>query len=88
MNNDWAFADMTVSNDLLADRDALRARLEDEGYLYFSGLIEPDRILALRHDILEILAARGWIVGGVKLDEAQARWHAGARGRRGVLHRV
>ena len=73
MNNYWAFADMTVSNDLLADREALRARLEDEGYLYFRGLIEPDRIIALRRDILEILAARGWILGGVKLGEAEAR---------------
>ena len=51
MNNDWAFADMTVSNDLLADRDALRARLEDEGYLYFKELIDRDRVLALRRDI-------------------------------------
>jgi ectoine hydroxylase-related dioxygenase (phytanoyl-CoA dioxygenase family) len=73
VNNYWAFADMTVSNDLLEDRDALRARLEDEGYLYFRGLIEPDRILALRHDICTVLAARGWIVGGVKLTEAEAR---------------
>ena len=72
MNNYWAFAEMTASNDLLADREALRARLDDEGYLYFKGLIDRDRILALRGDILEILANRGWIAGGHKLDDAEA----------------
>ena len=72
MNNDWAFADMTASNDLLADRDALRARLEEEGYLYFRGLIDRDRILALRRDILEVLAGRDWITGGERIDDAEA----------------
>ena len=88
MNNDWAFADMTASNDLLADREALRARLEDEGYLYFKGLIDRDRILALRRDILEILADRGWIAGGEEIDDAAGGGHARPRGRRGVLRRV
>jgi ectoine hydroxylase-related dioxygenase (phytanoyl-CoA dioxygenase family) len=72
MNNDWAFADMTVSNDLLADREALRARLEDEGYLYFKELIDRDRVLALRRDILEVLADQGWIAGGDQIDDAVA----------------
>ena len=72
MNNYWAFADMTVSNDLLGDREALRARLEDEGYLYFQGVIERDRILALRGEILEILAEHGWIAGGDRLADAVA----------------
>jgi ectoine hydroxylase-related dioxygenase (phytanoyl-CoA dioxygenase family) len=72
MNNYWAFADMTASNDLLADGDALRARLEDEGYLYFQGLLDRGRVLALRRDILEVLGARGWIAGGDKLDDAEA----------------
>jgi ectoine hydroxylase-related dioxygenase (phytanoyl-CoA dioxygenase family) len=72
MNNDWAFADMTASNDLLADRDALRARLEDEGYLYFTGLIDRDRVLAVRRDILEVLAGRDWIRGGERIDDAEA----------------
>ena len=72
MNNDWAFADMTASNDLLADREALRARLEDDGYLYFKGLIDRERILAVRRDMLEILAAHGWVAGGEKLADAEA----------------
>ena len=67
MNNDWAFADMTASNDLLGDAQALRARLEDDGYLYLRGVIDRDRILGLRGEILEVLARHGWIAGGVKL---------------------
>ena len=72
MNNDWAFADMTVSNDLLGDPQALRARLEDEGYLYLRGVIDRDRILGLRGEILEVLARHGWIAGGDRLAEAVA----------------
>jgi ectoine hydroxylase-related dioxygenase (phytanoyl-CoA dioxygenase family) len=72
VNNDWAFADMTASNDLLGDSDGLRARLEDEGYLYFRGLIDRDRILALRRDFLEILVRREWIRGGELIDHAEA----------------
>jgi hypothetical protein len=72
VNNYWAFADMTASNDLLADREALRARLAEEGYLYLRGLIDPQRILALRAEILPVLAGEGWIAGGDKLPDAEA----------------
>jgi len=72
VNNYWAFADMTSSNELLGDREALRGRLDDEGYLYFDGLIEAERVLELRRRILEILGRRGWIAGGEQLDKARA----------------
>lgn len=72
MNNYWAFADMTASNDLLGDDEALRERLADEGYLYFRGLIPRERVLGLRREILAVLGARAWITGGDKLDEAEA----------------
>jgi ectoine hydroxylase-related dioxygenase (phytanoyl-CoA dioxygenase family) len=71
VNNYWAFADMTASNDLLGDADALSARLEDEGYLYFRELIERERVLALRGEMLEILASRGWIKGGEQIGDAE-----------------
>jgi ectoine hydroxylase-related dioxygenase (phytanoyl-CoA dioxygenase family) len=71
MNNYWAFADMTASNDLLGDAEALRARMADEGYLYFSELIPRERVLALRRDVLEVLGDHGWIAGGEKLDDAE-----------------
>ena len=72
MNNYWAFAEMTDSRDLVGDADALHARMDEEGYLYFRGLIDHDRISSLRDDITGILAGRGWIAGGEKTDDAEA----------------
>jgi ectoine hydroxylase-related dioxygenase (phytanoyl-CoA dioxygenase family) len=72
MNNEWAFADMTASNDLLGDRDALRARMADDGYLYFRELLDRERVLSVRRDVSEILAARGWLADGDRLDDAKA----------------
>jgi ectoine hydroxylase-related dioxygenase (phytanoyl-CoA dioxygenase family) len=63
---------MTVSNDLLGDRGALHARLRDEGYLYLRGLIDRDRVLAVRGEVLEVLARHGWIAGGEQLADAVA----------------
>ena len=60
MNNLFAFLPMQVSNDLLSDPEALRARLRDEGYLYFEQVVDRSRVLALRRDVLGVLARLGW----------------------------
>ncbi len=70
MNNDWAFLPMRSSNDLLGDPDALRARLDDDSYLLFRGVLDPEKVDGLRRDILEALAAVGWIRGGPDLMDA------------------
>ena len=59
MNNDWAFLPMRSSNDLLGDPDALRARLDEDSYLYFQGVLDPDKLLALRREMLTVLADHG-----------------------------
>lgn len=46
------------SNDILADTEALRARLAEDGYLFIRGLHNRDEVLQARRDILERLAAR------------------------------
>lgn len=51
-----------VSNDLLGDGPGLRARMRDEGYLFFRGLQKPEALLDLRLSILGILRANDWIV--------------------------
>lgn len=61
MNNLWAFLPMRASTELLGDRESLRARLEDDSYLYFPGLLDRDRVLRLRRRILEVLAEVGWV---------------------------
>ncbi|HMS86930.1 MAG: phytanoyl-CoA dioxygenase family protein [Acidimicrobiales bacterium] len=70
MNNDWAFLPMRSSNDLLGDPDALRARLDEDSYLYFQGVLDPDKLLALRREMLTVLADHGWVLGGDLLMDA------------------
>jgi ectoine hydroxylase-related dioxygenase (phytanoyl-CoA dioxygenase family) len=63
MNNHWAFLPMQESNDLLGDPPALRARLADDGYLYFRKLLDESRVRALRKRMLVTLAEHGWVSG-------------------------
>ena len=35
--------------------------LDEDSYLYLPGLLDADRVLALRHDMVEVLAARHWL---------------------------
>jgi ectoine hydroxylase-related dioxygenase (phytanoyl-CoA dioxygenase family) len=61
MNYDWAFLPMVASNDLLGDRDALRARLDRDGYLYLSQVIDREKVLRLRQRMLVKLRDCGWV---------------------------
>lgn len=61
MNNHFAFLPMRPSDDLL-DRPAdLVQRLEQDGYLYLRGVLDPERIHRLRMAILAVLARHGWV---------------------------
>jgi ectoine hydroxylase-related dioxygenase (phytanoyl-CoA dioxygenase family) len=64
MNNRFAFLDMVVANDLLADPEALREQFDREGYLYFRQVLDRDAVKAVRRDILAVLADAGWTEGG------------------------
>ncbi len=64
MNNHWAFLPMRESNDLRGDPAELRARLAEDGYLYFSQLLDPGRIRSLRKQMLQVLADHGWVRRG------------------------
>ena len=72
MNHDWLFLEMRESNDLLGDADALRARMEEDSYLLFRSVIDPERILSLRRAILGQLHRHGWVRGGLSLMQAKA----------------
>src|ERR671915_406634 len=43
-----------VSNDLLDDPEALRARARRDGYLFFRALLSPEAVLSLRREILAL----------------------------------
>lgn len=64
MNNEWAFLPMRVSNELLGDPEALKARMEEDSYLYFQGIIDPEKLLDLRRQMLTVLDRHGLVMGG------------------------
>ena len=59
-----SFDEFRVSNDALSDPAELRRRMADEGYLFFRDLLDPDRLRALRRDMLAVIEANGWLVPG------------------------
>lgn len=54
-----AYAELRNSNEILLDGKALRVRMEEEGYLFFRGLLPRDEVLAARREILLKYAAIG-----------------------------
>ena len=49
---------------LLADAEALRRRADDDGYLFLSGLLDREKVLALRRRVVDIMAEAGWLEAG------------------------
>ncbi len=58
-----AFEDST---ELLADSEKLRARFEQDGYLFLKGLLDPAKLLNLRRQIAAICAAENWLKSGTE----------------------
>ena len=54
-----AFGYLTESNDILDQPDALRHRLEEDGYIYVRDFFDPELILAGRRSIFERIAREG-----------------------------
>lgn len=52
------------SSPLLNDTAALTERAEQDGYLFFRGLLNRDRVLGLRRQIMEIVGGYGWLADG------------------------
>ena len=49
------------SSDLLADPVALQARAASDGYLFFKQLLPKADVQALRNELLDVVAIRGWL---------------------------
>lgn len=56
--------ELRVSNDAMNDSVELRRRIADEGYLFFKRLQPPDKLLALRREMLTVMQQGGWLVPG------------------------
>lgn len=52
------------SNDALNDAGELRRRLDEDGYVFFKRLQNPDALLTVRREILEACMAGGWLIRG------------------------
>ncbi|HXG23877.1 MAG TPA: phytanoyl-CoA dioxygenase family protein [Chthonomonadales bacterium] len=56
--------EFTVSNELLHRPEALRARAQEEGYLFFRSLIDAEAIWRARLQILDLCREAGWLQPG------------------------
>lgn len=64
MNNWFAFLPMQESNELLDDPAALRERMSADGYLFFRGVLDREKVRSLRRAILRCTQALGWTEPG------------------------
>jgi len=65
--------EFTASNDLLLDPAGIWLRAQEDGYLFFRGLVEREALLAVRRDILALCAEAGWLAPGTDPMEGIAR---------------
>lgn len=56
--------ELRVSNDVILDAAELQTRLDDDGYLFFRRLLDPQRLLDVRKQMLTVMQAGGWLVAG------------------------
>ena len=63
---------MYEANELLGKPDAVRERLDKDGYLFFRDIIPKERLRSLRDDITQVLADEGWIEKGERRMQARA----------------
>ena len=61
---------------LLDEPEALRVKAEEDGLLFFKGLLDADKVNALRSQILNICNAHGWTKEGTSPDDAIAELDA------------
>src|ERR1700679_2812558 len=55
---------LKTANPFLDDPSALRAMWEEDGYLFFRGVLDRDAVAELRRDYLDGLVARGVVDPG------------------------
>ena len=61
---DGQLKELKVSNDAMNDLQELRRRIQDEGYLFFKRLQDPDKLRDLREQMMDVIQEGGWLVPG------------------------
>jgi hypothetical protein len=59
-----AFGELRDSSYLAGDAESLRARMEEDGYLFMRGCLNRDEVLAARGEVVRRLAAEGFLAPG------------------------
>ena len=54
-----ALGELRDSSDVANDVDALRARMEEDGYVFLRNYLDRDKVLAARREVLERIASEG-----------------------------
>jgi hypothetical protein len=84
--------ELRVSNDAMNDRTELRRRIDDEGYLFFKRLQNPDKLRALRREMLTVMQQGGWLIAGTDpmdgIADISAQCTEGDLGYTDVYHEV
>ncbi len=55
---------LRVSNDVMDDAVELQRRIADEGYLFFKGLMNADKLRRLRYEMMSAIQDAGWLIAG------------------------
>jgi ectoine hydroxylase-related dioxygenase (phytanoyl-CoA dioxygenase family) len=63
--------ELVDSTPLIDDREALRARFSEDGFVFLRGVVDRAAVAAVRADVAAILAESGWLADGS--DPAEAR---------------
>jgi len=58
------YQELRISNDIMEDAEALRERIDGEGYLFFKRLQRPEKLLELRQQMLTVMQEGGWLIAG------------------------
>ena len=58
------YQELRISNGIMNDEEALRERIDNEGYLFFKRLQKPEKMMELRRQMLTVMQEHGWLIAG------------------------
>lgn len=82
-------AELRDCNRILDDREALQARMKEDGYLFIRGLYQPETILTARRAVLEHFDRLNGIKPGTDLEDGMANFaapHPPCMGKKVITH--